>query len=183
MELILGAETGNCSFAVLPRANERTTLLELIFVLEAIAAPHLHADRFLPPTPVRLVLNHNLEDVSEAFCDTTWEPNLQKGSPYKLMENAKVARQTLPAMFQAAAMMAEAQAAALRQSALKEMNHLLGHEVQRLITLQQVNDHVRPQEIELAQAQQEELATTLQQSRLRLDSLRLIWKGPPEALR
>jgi superfamily II DNA/RNA helicase len=55
-------------------------------------------------------------------------------------------------------------ATALRQSALKEMNRLLGREVQRLQTLQKVNDHVRPQEIKLAQAQQEELATTLQQS-------------------
>jgi ATP-dependent helicase HepA len=63
------------------------------------------------------------------------------------------------------------------------MNHLLGHEVLRLQMLQQVNDHIRPQEIELAQAQQSELATALQQSRLRLDSLRLIWKGPAEALK
>jgi hypothetical protein len=45
-----------------------------------------------------------------------------------------------------------------------------------------VNDHVRPQEIQLAQVQQAELSTSLQRSRLRLDSLRLIWKGPPEAL-
>jgi hypothetical protein len=27
------------------------------------------------------------------------------------------------------------------------------------------------------------LGTALQQSRLRLDALRLIWKGPPEALK
>ena len=67
MDLLLGAETGNCAFAVLPTANERTMLLELVYVLEAIAAPRLHADRFLPPTPVRLVINHKLEDVSEAF--------------------------------------------------------------------------------------------------------------------
>ena len=182
MDLLLGAETGNCAFAVLPAANERTLLLELIFVLEAIAAPRLHADRFLPLTPVRLVVSHKLEDVSGAFCGTTWERKLQKGSPYKLIENAEIVSRTLPAMFQTAAKLAETRAAALRQSALDEMNHLLGHEVERLQTLAQVNDHVRPQEIRLARAQQAELATTLQQSRLRLDSLRLIWKGPPEAL-
>jgi hypothetical protein len=62
------------------------------------------------------------------------------------------------------------------------MNRLLGHEVERLQTLAQVNDHVRPQEIRLAQAQQQELADAIQQSRLRLDCLRLIWKGPLEAL-
>ncbi|HEU5125354.1 MAG TPA: RNA polymerase-associated protein RapA [Verrucomicrobiae bacterium] len=183
MELLLGAETGNCSFAVLPAANERTMLLELIFVLETIAAPQLHADRFLPPTPIRLVVSHRLEDVTAAFSETDWQRKLQKGSPYKLTENADIARRTLPTMFEKAELLAEAQASALREAAIKEMNHLLGRKVQRLQTLARVNDHIRPQEIQLAQAQQTELAIALQQSRLRLDSLRLIWKGPPEALR
>jgi ATP-dependent helicase HepA len=183
MDLLLGSETGNCSFAVLPTANERTMLLELIFVLEAIAAPRLHADRFLPLTPIRLVVNHKLQDVTPVFSDTTWERKLQKGSAYALIENAEIAHRTLPAMFQTAEVLAEVKAAALRQSALKETNHLLGHEVERLQTLARVNDHVRPREIRLAQAQQEELATVLQQSRLRLDSLRLIWKGPLDVLK
>jgi len=183
MELLLGGETGNCSFAVQPAAGERTMLLELIFVLEAIAAPRLHVDRFLPVTPIRLVVTHKLEDVSDVYCGTAWERKLQKGSPYKLIENAEIAQQTLPAMFQKAAMVAEIKSAGLRQTALKEMTHLLGREVERLQTLALVNDHIRPEEIRLAQEQQEELGTTLQQSRIRLDSVRLIWKGPPEALK
>jgi hypothetical protein len=110
---------------VLPAANERTLLLELIFVLEAIAAPRLHADRFLPLTPIRLVVSHKLEDVTRTFLDTNWERKLQKGSPYQLIENAEIVSRTLPAMFQTAANLAEAKAAALRQSALNEINHLL----------------------------------------------------------
>jgi ATP-dependent helicase HepA len=60
------------------------------------------------------------------------------------------------------------------------MNQLLGHEVQRLEMLRRVNDHVRPEEIQLARAQQTELATAIKQSRIRLEAVRLIWKGPPE---
>ena len=183
MELLLGAETGNCAFAVLPTTNDRTLWLECLFALEAIAESHLHTDRFLPPTPVRVVISHKLVDVTEAFGADAWEAKLQKGSPYKLLENADIARRILPAMIGAATQLAEAQAAKLRQSALEEMNRLLGHEVRRLQMLRQVNDHVRPQEIELAQAQQNELAVALHAARLRLDSLRLIWKGPPENLR
>jgi ATP-dependent helicase HepA len=182
MDLLLGGETGNCAFAVLPAANDRTILLELIFVLEAIAPPPLHVDRFLPPTPIRLVVNHKLLDVSKDFGGTNWEGKLAKGMPYKLIDNADIAQRTIPAMFQKATKFAETQAATLRQSALNTMNHLLDHEVQRLQMLRLVNDHIRPQEITLAQAQQQELAATLQQSRLRLDALRLIWKGPPEVL-
>ncbi len=183
MDLLLGGETGNCAFAVLPTANDRTMLLEVIFILETITAPQLHADRFLPPTPVRVIITHKLVDVTEAFHDPAWEQKLEKGSPYKLIENTDIARRALPAMFQKATTLAETRAVTLRQSALNTMNQLLGHEVQRLQTLALVNDHVRPQEIELAQAQQRELAAILQNARLRLDSLRLIWKGPPETLR
>lgn len=182
MELLLGSETGNYAFAVLPTPNDRTMLLEFIFVLEAVAAPRLHADRFLPPTPIRLVVTHKLADVTETYRDIAWEQKLQKGKPYKLIENTDIAQRVLPAMFDFATKLAETHAAMLRQSALKEMNGLLAHEVQRLQTLMRVNDHVRPQEIQLVQAQQNELAIVLQQSRLRLDALRLIWKGPPEMM-
>jgi ATP-dependent helicase HepA len=130
-----------------------------------------------------LVLNHKLDDVSTDFYGTVWEQKLQKGLPYKLIENTDFAQRTLSAMFEQAASLAENQAASLRKSALNEMDHLLGHEVKRLQTLSQLNDHVRPEEIELAQKQLEELSAVIQQSRLRLDSVRLIWKGPPEALR
>jgi ATP-dependent helicase HepA len=98
------------------------------------------------------------------------------------LENADITRRILPLMVETGTSLAEKEASTLRQSALNTMNHMLGHEVQRLQMLQQVNDHIRPQEIKLAQAQQNELATAMQESRLRLDSLRLIWKGPPEIL-
>jgi ATP-dependent helicase HepA len=180
MELLLGSETGNCAFAVLPTPNDRTMLLELMFVLETIAAPQLHADRFLPPTPIRVVVNHKCVDVTETFGDP--EPRLTKGSPFKLLENADIVRRVLPAMLHAAEKLVESRATVLRQAAASEMHLLIGHEVHRLQTLAQVNDHVRPQEIQLAIAQQEKLADTLQTSRLRLDSLRLIWQGPPAKL-
>jgi len=182
MDLLLGAETGNCSFAVLPTPNDRALLLEAVYVLEAVAAARLHVDRFLPATPIRLLISHKLEDLSLAHPAGSFERKLRKGSPFKLTENADIARRTLPEMLARAAAQAEAQAVAVRTSALREMNRLLGHEVQRLKSLQRINDHVRPEEIELAARQQADLATAIEQSRLRLDSLRLIWKGPPEML-
>jgi ATP-dependent helicase HepA len=183
MELLLGGETGNCAFAVLPTANDKTMLLELIFVLETISAPRLHADRFLPPTPVRVIISHKLANVTADFSVANWEEKLEKGLPHKLLENADIATRKLPAMFQTATNFAETQAVALRESALGKMRQLLGHEVERLQTLRRVNDHIRPQEIELAQAQQTELENAIVQSRLRLDAARLIWRGPPETLR
>jgi ATP-dependent helicase HepA len=182
LDLLLGSETGNCAFAVLPAPRERTLLLECCFVLECVAAPRLHVDRFLPTTPIRLVVNHALENVTELHSDPAFSRGLRKGSPQRLIDNPELTRRTLPAMLEQAATLAEVQARVLRQSAQDEMNHLLGHEVQRLQTLRQVNDHIRPEEIELATAQQAELAAALRQARVRLEAVRFIWKGPPEAL-
>jgi ATP-dependent helicase HepA len=97
-------------------------MVECLFALEAVAESHLHADRFLPPTPVRIVISHKLADVTEAFRADGWEARLQKGSPYKLLENADIARRILPAMIGAATKLADTRAAKLRQPALAEMN-------------------------------------------------------------
>ena len=183
MELMAGSEIGNCAFGVLAAPKERTLLLEVVFVLEAIAERRLHVDRFLPATPIRLVLNHKTENVNGLHTTQSFEGKLQKGPPYKLIEHPEIAQRTLPAMFKAAWALAETQAAAVRQTALEEMRQLLGHEMHRLETLSKVNDHIRPQEIQLVRAQQEALAGAISEARIRLDSVRLIWKGPPEALR
>ncbi len=175
IDLVMSSEAGTASFATLPTNSERTLLLEMLFVLETLAAPKLHVDRFLPATPVCLVVNHKLEEVS-LLPDV--ESKLRKGSANKLIDNAEIAKRTLPGMLQHGVALAEARAAALRQTALAEMNQMLGHEVARLKMLAKINSHVRPQEIQLAERQQQQLAGAITESRLRLDSLRLIWKGP-----
>ena len=54
----------------------------------------------------------------------------------------------------------------------------LGADLQRLIDLQKLNDHIRPEEIALAQEQLKRTRETIQGARLRLDSLRLLLEGP-----
>jgi ATP-dependent helicase HepA len=60
LDLLLGAEKGNSSFV----ESDDGTLLEAIYVLECVAPPHLHIDRFLPPMPIRVVVEGN--EIGEA---------------------------------------------------------------------------------------------------------------------
>ena len=50
-------------------------------------------------------------------------------------------------------------------------------ELQRLLDLQRINDHVRPAEVALAREQIQHTQNALQQARLRLDAVRLIVEG------
>jgi ATP-dependent helicase HepA len=52
LDLLLGSEKGNCSLV----ESEDGLSMEAVYVLECVAPPHLHIDRFLPPTPVRGVV-------------------------------------------------------------------------------------------------------------------------------
>jgi ATP-dependent helicase HepA len=58
LDLLLGSERGNSSVVY----GDDTISLEAIFVLESIAPPELHLDRFLPPTPLRV--NVSGDDIS-----------------------------------------------------------------------------------------------------------------------
>ena len=177
VDLLLGSEQGNSSFGVWADESDKTLLLETVFVLETLAPARLHADRFLPPTPVRVLVNHKKEHLELEL------PELEKGLPHKLLDNPKIGREIIPAMLEAAEAFAHTQAQERIATASAAMTAQLQAELDRLTNLRAVNDHVRPEEIELTQTQLTELTTTLAQARLRLDAVRLIWKGDPAAIR
>ncbi len=58
------------------------------------------------------------------------------------------------------------------------METQLREEIERLEDLRAINDHVRPEEIVATKQQQEALREAMQGARLRLDSVRLIWRMP-----
>ena len=176
VDLLLGSEQGNCTFGIWPDENDKTILIEAMFVLEALAPAHLHADRFLPPTPLRILVNHKKEQLKLDL------PGLEKGAPYKLLDNPKIGREIIPAMLEATQAFAEKEALDIIAEASSAMESQLQSEIDRLTSLREVNDHVRPEEIELAREQLDQLTDVISKSRVRLDTLRLIWKGSPEAI-
>ena len=76
----------------------------------------------------------------------------------------------------------EEKARAIIAEASSAMEEQLQSEIDRLTSLREVNDHVRPEEIDLAREQLAQLTDVISRSRVRLDTLRLIWKGSPEAI-
>lgn len=182
MDLLMSGEKGNCSFGCWPSPDEKVLLLETTFIFEAIANTRLHVDRFLSPTPIRIVVNNQAADVSGEFASGVLDKRLEKASPYRLIDSSAVSRDVLPRMLAAANKSAESMADRIRTESLSQMMHLTGHDIARLQTLAKVNDHVRPEEIGLATEQQKQLSEALKNARLRLDSVRMIWKGDPAAL-
>ncbi|MFN7551195.1 MAG: RNA polymerase-associated protein RapA [Pseudomonadota bacterium] len=173
LDLLLGAETGNAAFAVDDSLPPRSALLEAVLVLECIAPPKLGADRFLPPLPLRCVVDTRLADRGE------WRPDA--GALGRSGErNIDVARYRkhlaalVPPMLGACRRQAEARAAALVESALAAARATLGEEIDRLEALARVNSGVRASEIDAARDELAMLEELLPKASLRLDALRFV---------
>ncbi len=180
MDVMLGSEYGNTSFALWRDRNSRVIMMEAIFVLECLAPPALQADRFLPPTPLRVVVNQFQEDSTDEFDRDELNTHLTDGPAFRLLNNQQVSQMLVPKLFSFSRETAESRAEPLKQEALDAMEKLLGAEIERLRALKAVNDHVRDEEISLAENHRSELKQHIEAARLRLDALRLIWRGPSD---
>ncbi|QBG46431.1 RNA polymerase-binding ATPase [Verrucomicrobia bacterium S94] len=167
-EMISGSERGSCAIAVDP-AQDTPLKLQAVYLLETIAPPGLNADRFLPPTPISISVDHS----GSAIQDTT-APHLKDGEPWKLLEHEGVRTQMIPNMINVTKELAEKQAETVRSEARRMMLKTLGAEFQRLEYLQKVNSSIRDEELSHARKSITRLDKTLANARLRLDAIRII---------
>mgnify|MGYP006172109753 CR=1 FL=1 len=174
--VLLSREQGNCTFGHWKTARGKTMLLECHFVLECLAPVRLHADRFLPPTAFRVVVDHKGADHSDdpALLSATIEP----GSPRKLVSQQVFRQEILPAMLKKAEEIISGQAKLQIRDAKRNAKKSLAAEIERLEELAQRNRHIASSEIEELASHRDELLKLLAQSRLRLDAIRLIWRAP-----
>ena len=166
LDLLLGSEKGNCSFAEWADSKEEGLYLEVIYVLECIAPTHLQVDRFLPPTPVRIVVDDEGKQVRERM-------TLTPGDGRAPLEHPEL-RDLFPFLVECTKTIAEEDVRDIVLTAQREMAAQLDSEILRLRELKKVNRSVRTEEIELLLSQRRALDALLSGARLRLDSIRWI---------
>jgi ATP-dependent helicase HepA len=171
-DLLLSSETGNAAFLVEDGLPPRSVLLEAVFVLECVADRRLHAARFLPPTPLRVVVDTRLQP--REFQPSARALQRAADRPVDLLKYRKILGTLLPPMLKRAAQEAEAQARAGIEAARAAAEELLGREIERLVALARVNPAVHPEEIAALRAELEALRVALAAARPRLDALRLV---------
>ena len=179
MDLLLGSGQGNSAFAVWNAAEAQSIFVEAVYVLEPVAPPALHADRFLPPTPLRVVVDPKGEDVSGEVNPSIDE--LKPGSVFKLLDNSRIKQKLIPSMLEKSRQHATERAGTISKNAVERMEAVLRREIERLLDLKKVNNHIRDEEITLLESQITELGLAIKDAPLRLDSLRLIWRTPEVA--
>ncbi|MGK0279583.1 MAG: ATP-dependent helicase HepA, partial [Litorivivens sp.] len=152
-------------------------LLEAIFVLETSGKTGVYVDRFLPNTPLRVVVNHTGDEVTVDYPVDLLNKQLRTGQLEGLIENETMVETIIPNMLRTAAEIAEQLRGEVIEAGLQLMNQTLDHEIGRLASLHKRNSAIRPDEIHRALEDKRMLTALIGDARIRMDSIQLIKEG------
>ena len=176
MQLIVNQESGNSTAIGFhhPKLTAGQLLFEGIYILDCAAPRKLQAGRFLPPTPIRILINERgVRYDAQLPCEQLTD----RGQPLDIQSLAPVLRhyrRTIQRLVEQAQQEAQKTVSELIDQAIKRMMESYTEEVQRMVALRRHNPNVREEEIEALQAQGLALHRHLQAAALRLDALRLV---------
>lgn len=180
IDLMLSSEKGNSCIVVWQddQIDAPPILIEAIYVLESVAPARLHVDRFLPPTPVRILVDMQGADRSDEFIHDHINKQTADEEAFRLKQNPELLQSLVPEMLRAAKGHARKQKSALLEDAMQMAHNHLDGEASRLKELQKVNPNVREEEIRIAENVIEDVTRHIAKAHLRLDAVRLILRGP-----
>ena len=81
--------------------------MEAIFILEVVAPLTLQVDRFLPATPIRVIVNHSLENVTEEIPFEKLQKGVLDDDPDKLLANPQFSQELFPGILKKCGEIAE----------------------------------------------------------------------------
>ena len=176
MEMVSSSELGNSSLITVKHKALRPgqLLLETQFILEGNPGIVANTSRYLPPTPVRVLVDANGHDVSSKL---SHERLNQAQQPI----NSETANQVIQAytselrqMINNASELAEQRLPELLALAHQLSQAALQSELERLEALQHHNPNIRAEELNFFKGQLAQLEKLFSSAQLRLDGLRVI---------
>ena len=176
IDLIASGDIGKASMALLVNKQlpAGTLLVELIYMIESQSPKGLQLNRFLPPTPVRLLLDSKGNDLAGQVNFDTLQNKLKPLGKDIANKMVKMARPNIEQLIKLADHKITGIAQAKIQEASKLADQTLSTEINRLIALKSVNKNIRQAEIDVLEKQRVLSLEELSKASWRLDSLRVI---------
>ena len=176
LDLITGSETGSTSVAVLKNKAlpAGTLFLELIYMADASAPKSSQLYRYLPPTPIRVLLDKNGNNLSDKVDYDSFDKQLSAVNRHIASKLVNASQPLLYPLFPKAEEFAQVALDDLLVQARAKMTTQLTGELERLEALKAVNPNIRDEELEYLRTQMQELNGYLDNSQLQLDAIRMV---------
>lgn len=176
LDLVLSDEIGNASIGLLK--NEAlpvgTFFLECLFTVEATAPAHLQLGRYLPTTPIRILVDKNGNNLADKVSEQVLDKQLSPVKKQMALQLIKALKSQITPLVAKAEAHGTQHIIAIQEKSLKAMQNKLSSEQQRLTALKAINPSVRQEEIDFISQQQEELTHYIDKAQLTFEAIRMI---------
>jgi ATP-dependent helicase HepA len=174
IDLILGSEIGATSVALLKNKAlpVGSILLELIFVAESAAHSQLY--RFMPPTPIRLLMDKNGQNLGEKVAFDAFNRQLTPVNRHLGSKLVTASQPVIHGLIGKGQAIAEQLKMSIVDEARSQMAQTLQQDLDRLEALKAINPNVRDSELDYLRDLQAELHHLIDQTQLKLDAIRFI---------
>ena len=176
MDLVLSSETGNAAVSVVrhPKLKPGQFSLELLFIVECSAPADLQIGRFLPPTPIRILIDQNKIDQTAVI---DHDDLVETGDSFEQAQISQFLNSQRPhilEMIKIAEQLANLRMQKLCAESGNRMVAALTGEIKRLVRLKKINPGIKEQEIELLKEAAMLSHECIQEAQLRLDAVRFV---------
>ncbi|WP_028109722.1 RNA polymerase-associated protein RapA [Ferrimonas futtsuensis] len=180
IDLVTSSDTGSTNVALLKNKAlpAGTLFLEMIFLVEAVAPSEVQIGRFLPPTPVRVLLDKTGKDLAVNVSFDSFNRQLTPLNRHTATKLVSASQALLHGLIKQGDELAQAQLSALVAEAEQEMTRQLGGELNRLEALKRVNPNIRDSELDAVREQISLVSAHLGRAQVHLDALRMIVVTP-----
>ena len=176
LDLVLDDEIGNASIGLLK--NEAlppgTFFLECLFTVEATAPSNLQLGRYLPTTPIRILVDKQGNNLADKISESVLDKQLAPVKKQVALQLVKALKSLVTPLVAKAEAHAQNNVSAIQDKALANMHETLDEEFARLTALAAINPSVRQEEIDFIKLQQTELAQYISKAQLKFEAIRLI---------
>ncbi len=176
MDMVLSSETGNATLSTVkhPDLKAGQFFLECLFIVEHSAPSELQISRFLPHTPIRVLINQLQKDVTADFSHDSLIDSGVNFDKHAITAFLNKQRTLILKLLAFAEQQAQLQKEAICEHATVTMLESLTTEIKRLVRLQKVNLSIKSDEIEDLKDKTLLIHENIQIAQLRLDAVRFV---------
>ena len=176
MEMVFSMDIGNAAIAALKlkAIPAGTLMIECFFAIQCSAPKKYQVDRFLPATPIRVLLESSGKDLTAIIKHAQMNKLAEHVKKSTRLAILKQIRGELEKMITSAQKIAQGHAQPLISEAQERVSSTMGEELNRLTELKQLNGTIREEEIEFVASRQSEALAHIANASAELQAIRVL---------
>lgn len=174
MDFISSKEMGNATMAAWRVPSKEQFLFEGFYLLSVVADKKLQLEKWFPPTPLRVLLNAQMQEVTQKLPKKFIDENVDSLDQERRSQMKEIPKDFIKECIRKGKELCVARARQYKEKFKEEMLKYMNAEIERLENLRKVNPTVSETEILLLKFNRDNMLKAMDKAELSLDSLRLI---------